>query len=122
MIFEVAKTVLAGETITEAQIDSLAEGLTVASASHATLLAGRQPAASAGPGTGADSSALFSELQAAVAAFDPGATELIDQLIASQAPGSELAAKLGAARELLDNFNFGDAEPLLAEIEQGLQA
>ena len=100
----------------------MAQSLVVAAESHETLMAQRQATAAVSNSAGVDHAAAFAELQVAVAAFDPGATDLIDQLIAGQEAGSELAVKLVAARELLDNFNFGDAEPLLAEIGQGLQA
>lgn len=116
------KSALAGEAITDEQIDALASALVVAADSHATLMAQRQAAAAATGGNGIDSMAVFADLQAAVAAFDPGATDLIDQLITGQEEGGELAVKLAQARELLDNFNFGDAQPLLAEIGEGLQA
>jgi signal transduction histidine kinase/DNA-binding response OmpR family regulator/HPt (histidine-containing phosphotransfer) domain-containing protein len=118
----IEKSALAGEAITDEQIDALASALLVAADSHATLMAQRQTAAAATGGNGIDSMAVFADLQAAVAAFDPGATDLIDQLITGQEEGGELAVKLAQARELLDNFNFGDAQPLLAEIGEGLQA
>jgi CheY-like chemotaxis protein len=118
----IEKAALAGEAITDEQIDALASALVVAADSHATLMAQRQAVAAATGGNGIDSMAVFADLQAAVAAFDPGATDLIDQLIAGQEEGSELATRLAEARGLLDNFNFGDAEPLLAKIGEGLQA
>ena len=54
-------------------------------------------------------------------ANDPGATSLVDQLIAAQPAGSGIANQLTELRELLDNFNFSDAEPLLAGLQRNLQ-
>jgi CheY-like chemotaxis protein/HPt (histidine-containing phosphotransfer) domain-containing protein len=113
---------LAGDAVTGEQIDALASALAVVADSHAVLMAQRQPIGTNGSGNGIDVATVFTDLQAAVAAFDPGATELIDQLIAAQEPGSELATQLSEVRTLLDNFNFGDAEPLLAALGQDLQA
>lgn len=119
----IEKAALAGDAVTVEQIESLSNSLTVAAESHAILMAQRKAAASvASNGIGIDNLAVFADLRAAVAAFDPGATDLIDQLISGQEEGGELAAKLAEARELLDNFNFGDVEPLMSEIGRGLKA
>jgi DNA-directed RNA polymerase subunit F len=48
--------------------------------------------------------------------------ELVDKLLATQEQNSELAQRLSQAREHLDNFSFGDAEPLLSGISEELQA
>jgi hypothetical protein len=113
---------LAGDTVTEEQVRALADALAVVAESHATLMAQRQSGGTTNGGIIIDTAAVFTDLQAAVAAFDPGATELIDQLIDAQEQGSELAIQLSEARTMLDSFNFGDAEPLLARIGQELQA
>ena len=60
---------------------------------------------------------LFADLNRAVAAFDPSATDIADRMLASVKPDSELARQLTAAREMVDNFDFGAAEPLLAAID-----
>ena len=112
---------LAGNAVSDEQIEALAGSLAIAADSHATLVSQRE-ADTTQSASEVDSAAVFSELQVAVAGFDPGATELIDKLIAAQENDSALTAKLSEARELLDNFNFGDAEPLLEEIGKGLQA
>ncbi|MEP1595075.1 MAG: Hpt domain-containing protein, partial [Halieaceae bacterium] len=117
----IEKAALAGEAISDDQLETLAGALVVAADSHAIIMSQRQAIAASGS-AGIDSLAVFNELQAAVAGFDPGATELIDQLLAAQKDDGELMARLTEARELLDNFNFADAEPLLEEIGRGLQA
>ena len=56
----------------------------------------------------------------AIAAFDPGATELVDQLLTTVEQGGELSQYLSEARAHLDNFSFADAEPLLSKFEEGI--
>ena len=46
---------------------------------------------------------------------------MIDQLLAAEGEGSALEQPLAEARALLDHFNFADAGPLLAQIEQDLK-
>jgi hypothetical protein len=53
----------------------------------------------------------------AVSVSDPQSIDLIDQLLPHAETGSILAEQLGAARELLDIYNFADAEPLLSLAE-----
>ena len=60
---------------------------------------------------------LLRELNAAVAAFDPSATDLVDRMIASLGADTLLGGELARVRELLDNFDFAAAEPLLAAID-----
>jgi signal transduction histidine kinase/CheY-like chemotaxis protein/HPt (histidine-containing phosphotransfer) domain-containing protein len=117
----IEKSVLADESVSNEQIASLALALEVAGESHAALMRDRQSTPLASGTNGIDMAAVFSSLQAAVAAFDPSATDLIDQLLSAQPDGSKLTQPLSEARELLDNFNFGEAEPLLALIQQELQ-
>jgi len=114
--------VLNGQHITADQIDSLEQALTVVSGGLPQLLdavaADTKPAAS----NAGDVKKVFAVLTQAVAAFDPGAVELIDQLLAWQATDSEPGQLLSEARDLLDNFNFADAEPLLAKAGELLLA
>ncbi len=106
------------ETISEMEeiFRTLASSLSVLTASMA-------PASTPGQRSGEDLKQLFAELNEAVAAFDPAATDLLDRMLASVGADSELAPHLTAAREMLDNFDFGGAEPLLAalDIEQDVQ-
>ncbi|MBT8085445.1 MAG: response regulator [Woeseia sp.] len=118
----IEKAALAGIAVTEEQLETLAEAMTVVAASHATLQDEMQAAAPAAAGNEIDALAVFADLQAAVAAFDPGATEIIDRLLAAEDEDSALRKPLAEAREMLDNFNFGDVEPLLAQVEKGLKA
>ena len=117
----IEKMVLDGEAIADRQLEALSQALLVAAESHAELIKDRESAAAATGANGVDVLAVFANLQAAVATFDPGATDLIDQIMAAQEEGSELAQQLSEARVLLDNFEFDKAEPLLALVEQGLQ-
>jgi CheY-like chemotaxis protein len=61
---------------------------------------------------------LFKNLLQAVSESDPLSLDLIDQLLQQTEAGSALAEQLGAARELLDAYNFADAEPLLSQAER----
>jgi HPt (histidine-containing phosphotransfer) domain-containing protein len=61
---------------------------------------------------------LLKNLLQAVSESDPQSLDLIDQLLPQTEAGSALADQLGAARELLDAYNFADAEPLLSQAER----
>jgi HPt (histidine-containing phosphotransfer) domain-containing protein len=61
---------------------------------------------------------LFRSLLQAVSMSDPQSLDLIDQLLPHTEAGSALAKQLGAARELLDAYNFASAEPLLSQAER----
>jgi len=61
---------------------------------------------------------LFKSLLQAVSVSDPQSVDIIDQLLPHIEAGSALAEQLGAARELLDAYNFADAEPLLSQAER----
>ncbi len=118
----IERVALEGDAVSDEQISALAAALDTVAASHATLLIRHGTAQPVETGDGIDQLEVFESLQVAVAAFDPGATALVDQLLAAQEDGSEMAQHLANARELLDDFNFSDAEPLLAQIEHGLKA
>ena len=114
-------TAVAGDPVSEAQIDALAAALSVVSDSHAELMSQHQPVAAASGTNNVDVVALFAELETAMAAFDPGAADMVEQLLGTQEEGSELAQQLTAAKEFLDAFNFPDAEPLLTGVKEQLQ-
>jgi signal transduction histidine kinase/CheY-like chemotaxis protein len=115
-------SVLNGLHITPDQIDSLEQALTVVSGSLPQLLGAATPDTKLAAADTVDVEKVFAELTQAVTAFDPGAIDLLDQLLAGQALDSGPGKLLSAARELLDNFNFADAEPLLAEAGESLLA
>ncbi len=112
---------LAGDTVTDDQIDALATAVDEIAAAHAVLLHRQQAMQPVAADSGIDQLEVFATLQAAVAAYDPGASDLIDTLLGAQEEGSHMAQELSQARELLDNFNFADAAPVLARIEEGLK-
>ncbi|MCX2976379.1 response regulator [Candidatus Marimicrobium litorale] len=116
----IEKVALAGNAVQEEQIEALADALKITGESLDVLMVLRQASASS-TANEIDTAAVFVDLQAAVGAFDPGATSFVDQLIAAQPAGSGIANQLTELRELLDNFNFSDAEPLLAGIQRKLQ-
>jgi signal transduction histidine kinase/DNA-binding response OmpR family regulator/HPt (histidine-containing phosphotransfer) domain-containing protein len=118
----IESTAVAGNPVSEAQIDALAVALAVVGESHAELMSRQQPVEAASGTNDVDVIALCTELETAVAAFDPGAGDLVEQLLGTQQPGSQLAQRLSAAKEFLDAFNFSDAEPLLAGLKEELQA
>tara|TARA_R110001599_G_scaffold353881_1_gene602051 strand:+ start:29951 stop:33337 length:3387 start_codon:yes stop_codon:yes gene_type:complete len=60
---------------------------------------------------------LFTQLIGSVEACDPVAIDLLDKILASVKPGSIVFSSLAAPRELLDNFDFAGAAPLLEAID-----
>ncbi|MCX2982827.1 response regulator [Halieaceae bacterium IMCC14734] len=118
----IEQTALDGEPVSGEQIKTLAAALVQAQESTAILLQDYQLQPIADGGGAIDVAAVLGNLQAAVAAFDPAATELIDQLLAGQAGGDAMAPQLKQLRDLLDNFDFGAAEPLLVDIERDLKS
>ena len=96
--------------------------LAVVAESHGELMSQQQPVEATAGANGADVLALCTDLEAAMSAFDPGAADIVEQLLATQDPGSELAQRLTAAKEHLDAFNFPEAEPLLTGLKEALQA
>jgi HPt (histidine-containing phosphotransfer) domain-containing protein len=117
----IEQTVLAGERVTERQLAGLAEAMVTLGQSHAELLEGRKGAGEPTPsGEGIDTGEIFASLKAAVATSDPGATDLVDQLLSAVDKETALSQLLTRARNYLDNFSFPEAELLLAEIEEGL--
>jgi HPt (histidine-containing phosphotransfer) domain-containing protein len=117
----IEQTVLSGERVTERQLAGLAEAIVTLGQSHAELLEGRKGAGEPTPsGEGIDTGEIFASLKSAVATSDPGATDLVDQLLSAVDKETELSQLLTRARGFLDNFSFPEAELLLAEIEEGL--
>lgn len=62
-------------------------------------------------------SELLAELIGSVDACDPSAIDLLDKILASVSPDGNVASNLSAPRELLDNFDFAGAAPLLEAID-----
>jgi len=60
---------------------------------------------------------LLRELQQLIASSDPRALDLIEQLLAEVETEPELARDLGAAKELLEAYNFADAALSLSNVE-----
>ena len=89
--------------------------------SHKQLVPEDKPAGAREAAPDVDVEATFAQLEVALSAFDPGAVDLVDQLLSSQPEGSEFAQTLADARELLDAFNFDGAAPLLAGVKEGLK-
>ena len=116
----IEETLRAGELATDDQLQSLAEAITVVASSHAELANRSQPDSTTSGVEDIDIALVFKSLQEAVSTSDPGALDLIEQLLSAQAPGSIAAEQLASARDLLDSFNFGDAAPLLDSIAQEL--
>jgi two-component system sensor histidine kinase/response regulator len=114
-------TAIAGEAVTEPQTESLEQSLQLVRQSYSELLENRQPECMSRDPIVIDSLAVLASLRTAVASADPGASDLVDQLLAAHRDRGDLAGRLAQARELLDNFNFSDAEPLLASIEEDLK-
>ena len=60
---------------------------------------------------------LLAKLVGSVEACDPSAIDLLDRMVASAGTDSPLTRELAAPRELLDNFDFAGAGPLLAAVD-----
>ena len=112
----IERTVIAGDTVTPKHIASLAAALTITADSHAQLLRDRAPEAKGTAAVAIDAQQVFSDLKAAMAAFDPGAIDLVDLLLGAAPEGGELSNSLTQVLEHLDNFSFAEAETLLDDI------
>jgi signal transduction histidine kinase/CheY-like chemotaxis protein/HPt (histidine-containing phosphotransfer) domain-containing protein len=117
----IERRILDGESVDPEQVTELEAALRLVEEQLPELLATRAPAGDAAAASGdIDVSQVFIDLKAAIAAFDPGAVELVDQLLVGR--DGDIALLLTETREHLDNFNFADAEPLLAKAEAALLA
>jgi two-component system sensor histidine kinase/response regulator len=113
-------TVIAGKAVPPEQVTELESALLVVADSLPALLAARETAAIAGGGGGINAARVFVELKEAVTSFDPGALDLLDQLLGALPEGSDSYRVLVSTRELLDNFNFPDAGQLLASLDESV--
>ncbi|MBU2677516.1 MAG: response regulator [Gammaproteobacteria bacterium] len=111
-----------GVAVTDAQIAKLGGAMEVVSSSHAELAGQRHAAAPVTSGKAINEREVLASLRTAVESFDPGANELVDQLINARGDDDELVKNLARVRDLLDEFNFADTQPLLEEIEKRLKA
>ena len=118
----IESAVVAGDDVSNAQVDALAAALQVVRESHSELVSDLQAEAGTSGPNNVDVLALCADLEAAVAGFDPGAADIVEQLLGTQEPGSELGQRLSSAKAFLDAFNFSDAEPLLAGLKEDLRA
>ncbi|MEH6550922.1 MAG: response regulator [Pseudomonadales bacterium] len=118
----IEQAVLSGNTVSAEQIDALALALNVTAQSHAQLMQNHAAVVVELSRGDVDVGQVMADLMAAVAAFDPSATDLVDQLLVTVEPGGRLSQYLSEAREHLDNFNFAGAEPLLAKFEEGMSS
>ena len=112
--------VIAGNEISPELMNELEVALAVVSDSLPVLLATRETAGTPGEGGEIDVAQVLVDLKKAVASFDPGAVDLLDQLLGTQAECSDSHRLLMNAREFLDNFNFSDAEELLLRLDESL--
>ena len=60
------------------------------------------------------------ELQRLVASSDPRALDLAEQMLVGVATESELFKELGAAKQMLEDYNFADAVPCLLSLEKAI--
>jgi signal transduction histidine kinase/DNA-binding response OmpR family regulator/HPt (histidine-containing phosphotransfer) domain-containing protein/uncharacterized membrane protein HdeD (DUF308 family) len=120
---DIERCVLDGRRVDPVHVADLQEAQQVLATQLAELLASRTTGGGVGNAAeDVDVGAVLSALKSAIAAFDPGAVELVDQLLAGCDPQSNVVQLLEASRQHLDNFNFTDAEPLVAEAEAALLA
>ncbi len=113
--------VLSNLEVTVDQVASLEQALAMTAASMPQIMSTLGATTAASSNGTPEASQLLADLKQAVAASDPGAIDLLDQLITGAGEGSELARRLAEPRGLLDNFDFAGAEPLLAQLEDALQ-
>ena len=87
------------------------------SASLALLGESMSAASAAGQSADENLGELLTQLQEAVAASDPSAIDLLDRMVDSAGADTDLGRQLAAPREMLDNFDFAGAVPLLAAVD-----
>ena len=119
---EIEACAKSGTDITEQQVADLEAALAEVAGSMPELLALRQATDQPASAGEIDVAAVLSDLKQKVASFDPGAEELLDKLLASQAGDSEAKRLLTAAREFLDNFSFNEAGELLSQADDAMFA
>jgi signal transduction histidine kinase/CheY-like chemotaxis protein len=121
----IESAVLESKEVATEQSDTLVAALAevIESAAQLAQLAQMyQTTAPARNGEAIDERAVLANLRDAIAAFDPSATDLVERLLQAQEPGTEQASRLEQARDLLDGFQFSEAEPFLDAFEQELPA
>jgi two-component system sensor histidine kinase/response regulator len=118
----IENNVLNGLEIATEQVEGLGQAMALVSTSRPLLQAAKTTGAESAVVATVDVTKIFAELIQAVTASDPGAIDLMDQLLAGVEAGSDLARQLEEPRTLLDNFNFADAKPLLVKVSETLSA
>jgi signal transduction histidine kinase/CheY-like chemotaxis protein/HPt (histidine-containing phosphotransfer) domain-containing protein len=106
-----------GEKATAAAIGEMEQIFASLASSLSELSQSMPVATGAEQRSGENLGELFTALNGAVASFDPSAIDLLDRVAACVGTDSALAGGLAAAREMLDNFDFAGAKPLLDTIE-----
>jgi signal transduction histidine kinase/CheY-like chemotaxis protein len=110
----IEERVKASEEVGEDLIGQLESELAVVGNSLAGLEESADTAAPSGAASDIDVAQTFGALNVAVASFDPQASEHLEALLAADI-SEKAAGLLRSAAEMLDNFDFASAQPLLDE-------
>jgi two-component system sensor histidine kinase/response regulator len=105
------------QAVTVEDVDALRDAFNILTESVSQILNGLETGAIAGDRNLQEILKLFQELQQLIANSDAQALDLIEQLLAAVETNPELAKDLGAAKELLEAYNFTDATLSLKNLE-----
>ncbi len=95
----------------------LETALSISAESLSVLQQFTTPAKAAAPPKDLNTPQLFSDLNAAINASDPNSLVILDQLLVIEKDNIDIVKLLNASQKHLDNFNFTDAQHLLAKAE-----
>ena len=107
----------AERAVTVEDVRALHEAFDTLTDSVSRISHGMETHASAGIRNLQETLKLLRELQQLIANSDPRALDLIEQLLAEVEREPELAKDLGAAKKLLEAYNFADAALSLSNVE-----
>ena len=113
----IEEQIKAKRAVTEDDVLTLRAAFVTLKASVSQISHGMDAGAKAGIGNLQETLKLLRELQQLTANSDPRALDLIEQLLAEVETEPELAKDLGAAKELLEVYNFADAALSLSNVE-----
>ena len=116
---DIEKAILSDQEVSKEKIDQLSEALEEAGES-VNLIEAQVAVNQPDVGSSVDVSQLLSEFRQAIISSNPTAIDLVGQLLAVHKLDDKVTQLLERSRESLDNFNFAEVEPLLAEIEEML--
>ena len=113
----IEEQIKAKRAVTKEDVGALQAAFTTMADSVSQISDNLIPNASAGTINRPEMLKLFQDLQQLIANSDARALDLIEQLLAEVETDSELTKDLGAAKDLLEGYNFADAALKLKSVE-----